>query len=403
MGESKNPSLLEICKAAFYIGVIGYGGPAILAQMKKTFSHEKKWVSEREFMEALSLAQVLPGATGVSIMGYLGYKLQRFWGGVLVPLSFITPAIVAVLVLSWIYFTYGNLPFVRSLFLGLGALVVGLLVNAIGQLSKSVFRKLDFGDVKGGLISIVTFTGIFFLHTSVIYLILLAGLLGILLFYFTGEFEGERLEKDETHQNKIIITPKRLKKEDYLPLILVAALVAVITVFPVLRQIFLAFFKIGMFAFGGGFTTIPLIQHEVVEGLHWLNTKQFVDGIALGQVTPGPVFITATFIGYKVWGILGGLVATLAVFMPSLIAIIALADLHAKVKKAKIVQVIIRGFLSGFIGLLVAVALQFGLKSLISWQAWLICLVTIIWMMFLKKNAVWAIIGTMIFSLLFIK
>jgi chromate transporter len=128
-----------------------------------------------------------------------------------------------------------------------------------------------------------------------------------------------------------------------------------------------------------------------------------VDGIALGQVTPGPVFITATFIGYKVWGILGGLVATLAVFMPSLIAIIALADLHAKVKKAKIVQVIIRGFLSGFIGLLVAVALQFGLKSLISWQAWLICLVTIIWMMFLKKNAVWAIVGTMVFSLLFIK
>ena len=88
----KKPSLLELIKTTFYIGVIGYGGPAILAQMKKSFVHEQEWVSEKEFMESLSLAQILPGATGVSIMGYIGFKLHKFWGGILAPLFYILPA-----------------------------------------------------------------------------------------------------------------------------------------------------------------------------------------------------------------------------------------------------------------------------------------------------------------------
>jgi chromate transporter len=157
----KKPSLLQLIKTTFYIGAIGYGGPAILAQMKKSFVHEQEWISEKEFMDSLSLAQILPGATGVSIIGYIGFKLHKFWGGILAPLFYILPATIAMIALSWAYFKYGNISFIKALFAGLGALVVALLFNATKTLSKSVFKKITIKDWKGITISLLTFIGIF--------------------------------------------------------------------------------------------------------------------------------------------------------------------------------------------------------------------------------------------------
>ncbi|MFA6048140.1 MAG: chromate efflux transporter [Parcubacteria group bacterium] len=395
----KKPTLPELLKTTFYIGAIGYGGPAILALMKKTFVQKKEWISEKEFMNALSLAQILPGATGVSLMGYTGFKLRKLWGGILAPLAFILPASIAITVLAWAYFTFGNLSFVKALFAGLGALVVALLVNATLILGKSVFKHLDRKDIKGLIISCATFVGVFFLGINVIWLILIAGFLGFVFFYFTREFEDEKARKGEA----LLAEPNILKREslsakDFTPVIL-AVLIFIAGLFiPYTRSLITAFLGIGSLAFGGGFTTIPLIQHQVVDAHGWLTVKQFVDGIALGQITPGPVFITATFIGYRVAGILGALFATLAIFAPSLAAMIALADIHGRVQNLKIVKVIVKGFLSGFIGLLIAVTLQFAFKSLISWQAWLIFALSIVWLLILKKESVWAILGTAILS-----
>lgn len=401
MDTFKKPTLFGLCKTTFYIGVIGYGGPAILALMKKTFVHKKTWISEKEFMNALSLAQILPGATGVSVMGYIGFKLHKIWGGILAPLFYILPATIAMTILAWAYFRFGNLPFAQALFAGLGALVVALLINATWILGKSVFKGLDVRNLKGFIISLITFTGIFFLHINIIWLILIAGFLGFLLYYFTGEFEEEKAKNNEA----LLSEPDILKREplstiDFVPVIFMAVIFTAGLLIPVTRDIITTFLGIGVFAFGGGFTTIPLIQHQVVDTQNWLTVKQFMDGIALGQVTPGPVFITATFIGYRVAFIAGALLATLAIFTPSLIAMIALADIHARIQNLKIIRVIIKGFLSGFIGLLLAVTLQFALKSLISWQAWIIFAGTIFWLMVLKKDSIWAILGTIVLLLL---
>jgi chromate transporter len=397
----KKPSLLQLLKNTFYIGAIGYGGPAILAQMKKSFVQEKEWISEKEFMDSLSLAQILPGATGVSIIGYIGFKLHKFWGGILAPLFYILPATMSMVALSWAYFKYGNISFIKALFAGLGALVVALLFNATKTLGKSVFKIITIKDWKGIAISLLTFIGIFFLKINVIWLILFAGTLGFIFYYFTKEFEKEKTSNGESLLS-IPDETKRVKmtKSDYLPVILIAIIFAIALIIPNIRLIVTTFWSIGAFAFGGGFTTIPLIQHQVVDSLHWLSAPQFIDGIAMGQITPGPVFITATFIGYHVAGILGAIFATLAIFTPSLALMIGLSGIHAKVKNLKIVKVIVKGFLSGFIGLLVAVTLQFAFKSLISWQAWLIFALSLFWIMYLKKDAVWAILGTVVLSLL---
>jgi chromate transporter len=396
----KKPTLAELLKTTSYIGVIGYGGPAILVLMKKTFVHQKDWISEKEFMNALSLAQILPGATGVSVMGYIGFKLHKLWGGILAPLLYIFPTTVAMVALAWAYFTFGSLSFVQALFAGLGALVVALLVNATLILGKSVFKKITIKDWKGFVISLATFIGIFFLKINIIWLILLSGVFGFIFFYFTREFEDEKARKGEvllTEQN--ILKRESLSIKDWTPAILVAIVFIIGLSMPYTRNLSTTFLGIGALAFGGGFTTIPLIQHQVVDAHGWLSVKQFVDGIALGQITPGPVFITATFIGYRVAAIFGALMATLAIFTPSLIAMIALADIHGRVQNLKIVKVIIKGFLSGFIGLLIAVTLQFAFKSLVSWQAWLIFILAIGWLMMLKKNSVWAILGTIALSL----
>jgi len=397
----KKPTLAELLKTTFYIGAIGYGGPAILALMKKTFVHKKEWIEEKEFMNALSLAQILPGATGVSVMGYIGFKLHKLWGAILAPLLYIFPATIAMIALAWAYFAFGNISFVKALFAGLGALVVALLINATLILGKSVFKKITLRDWKGFTISLATFIGVFFLKINIIWLILLAGFFGFIFFYFTREFEDEKAKKGEV----LLAEPDILKREhlsagDFTPAILVALVFVVGLIMPYTRDLITTFLGIGALAFGGGFTTIPLIQHQVVDLHSWLTVKQFVDGIALGQITPGPVFITATFIGYHVAAIIGALFATLAIFTPSLTAMILLADIHGRVQNLKIVKVIIKGFLSGFIGLLVAVTLQFAFKSLISWQAWLIFTLAIGWLMILKKNSVWAILGTVALSLL---
>jgi chromate transporter len=397
----RKPTLFDLCKTTFYIGAVGYGGPAILALMKKTLVDRREWISEKEFMNALSLAQILPGATGVEVITYIGFKLHKLWGGILAPLCFILPAAVAVTTLAWAYFRFGDVAFVSALFAGLGALVVALLVSATWTLGRSVFKKLETADIKGLAIGLMTFISAYFFDLNIIWLILAAGFLGFVLFYFTGEFEGERATSGEA----LLFEPDVLQREqlglrDFIPVIAIAALLGIGLLFSSTRALLTTFLGIGALAFGGGFTSIPLIQHQVVDAQGWLTTKQFLDGIALGQITPGPVLITATFVGYHVALVAGALFATLAIFTPSVAAMIAVADIHARVQDLKIVKVVVKGFLSGFIGLLLAVTLQFAFKSLVSWQAWLIFLGAIVWIMVLKKDSVWAIIATIAVSLL---
>jgi chromate transporter len=397
----RKPTLLDLCKTTLYIGTVGYGGPAILALMKRTLVDRREWIAEREFMNALSLAQILPGATGVSVITYVGFKLGKLWGAILAPLFYILPAAIAVTALAWAYFRFGNVSFVKALFAGLGALVVALLLSATWTLGRSVFKRLDIGNAKGLLISLTTFVGVYFLDLNIIWLILLAGVLGFALFYFTREFAGERAASGEV----LLSEPRALEREplsarDFIPVVAVAAAFGLGLLVASTRALLTTFLGIGSLAFGSAFAAIPLMQHQAVDAHHWLTTKQFLDGIALGQITPGPILITATFVGYHAASVAGALFATLAIFIPSIAAMIALADVHARVQNLKIVKVAVRGFLCGFIGLLIAVTLQFATKSLVSWQAWLIFLGAVFWLMVLKRDSVWAILGTIALSLL---
>jgi chromate transporter len=153
-------------------------------------------------------------------------------------------------------------------------------------------------------------------------------------------------------------------------LVVACVLIVPLAFAPILAQLNLLFMKVDLMAFGGGWTSIPLIQREVVDRFGWLSTREFIDGIALGQVTPGPIVITATFVAYKAGGFLGAFLGTLAVFLPSFVIVTSLAPHYERIKKSPAIQVMVRGILAAFMGMLLFVAYRFGREALVDWQTW---------------------------------
>jgi chromate transporter len=398
----KQPTLFQFAKTALYIGIIGYGGPAVLGQMKKKLVHERGWVSGENFMNALSLADILPGATGVTLIGYLGYKLKGIKGWLLGAGLYVLPAFLYTTALAWFYFKYNNIGFVQKIFTGLGALVVALLVNALINLSKPVFGKSGiYRYLKAIAIALPAFLLEFFAGINATFIYILSGTLGFTLYYFSKEIvvaQETRAEIEEEKKEKIIWKSILTSHFTYLLFLLVMIGFLLWYFVPLLGLLISSFMHMGTFALGSGFTIIPLMKSIAVDQNHWVTLKQFQDGLAVGQITPGPILITAAFIGYRVMGWLGALIATVSIFLPSLTLIVVLGGFHERIKHLKVVKAIIKGFLAGFIGIITAIAVQFGEKSLINWQTWLIFIISLIVIAKFKKDVIWVITGTIIAS-----
>ena len=389
---TKNPSLKQLLLTSLFIGITGYGGPAILVHMKNIIVNKKKWVDEKQFLSGLSMAQLLPGATGVTLMGYLGFKLKKAHGSIIMPFFYALPAFTFITILTWAYQNFGQLHFVESLFSGLGALVIALLLNAVIGMGKTVLKGTFIEKGSAFLIACLSFSGIFFFHINIIFLILFSGLASYMLNYF-GISEKQQAKPSLNEKGSTIAL------HQYILAIAALALIGFLAILSPARQLFIEFFKIGLLAFGGGFTSIPLMQHEIVNVRHWVNLAQFRDGIAMGQITPGPVLITATFVGYIRMGLLGALVSTVAIFLPSLMGVLLLGRFHEQFKDHPATKSIFQGILAGFTGLLVATTFSFGIHSLVEVKTWGIFLVTAVMLIFYKIEPLWMIGGTLLVSL----
>jgi chromate transporter len=344
------PSLSILFIKIFKLGATAYGGPAMIGQIKQTAVNEYAWLKEGEFLRGMALCQLVPGATMVQMVTYIGYRLGGFWGAFISATAFILPAFVALIILSALYFNLQTLPFIHALFKGLGAIVVAIVLNSSITLGKSILK-----DWKAILISVLSFFGFFF-RLNVLLIFVLAGAVALLL-----HPKGNQLKAPPTESLK----QEEGKGKDRLLLGLFAVLISAAMILtylinPRLTSLCLRLSKIGALAFGGGFTMIPLIQYEVVDRFQWLSTKEFLDGIALGQITPGPIMITATFIGYKLSGLLGALMATVGIFSPSFFILILLIPYYDRLKGVEIVRTIERGILGSFIGMLGLILYNFG-------------------------------------------
>jgi len=349
------PSLVSLFLKIFKLGATAYGGPAMITQIKETAVNRYGWVKEGEFMRGAALCQLIPGATMVQIVTYIGYRVRGVWGALTAAVAFVLPAFIALLILSAIYFKFQNLWFIQALFKGLGAIVVAIILNACITFGRSILT-----DWKVILVAVLSFVAFLFRWNFVL-IFVLAAIAGLLL----------RPKKPQTKAAPPGgATQEMVKEKEYPILALLAAFICVVLVLsylidPNITALSLSLSKIGALAFGGGFTAIPLIQYEMVDRFHWLSTKEFLDGIALGQVTPGPILITATFVGYKVASLLGAFMATIGVFFPSFFILVLLIPYHDRLRGVDKVRMMEQGVLGSFIGMLALVLYNFGTTSLV--------------------------------------
>jgi chromate transporter len=349
------PSLVSLFLKIFKLGATAYGGPAMISHIKETTVNRYQWVKEGEFMRGVALCQLIPGATMIQIVTYAGYRVRGIWGALTAAVAFVLPAFIAILILSAIYFKFHTLWFTQALFKGLGAVVVAIILNACISFGRSILN-----DWKVILIAVLSFFAFFF-QLNFVLIFVLAAVAGFALRPKTPTMKAGPPGK----------APMEGRKEkEYLIVVLLAAFICLALILsylvdPKITSLSLNLSKIGALAFGGGFTAIPLIQYEMVDRFQWLSTKEFLDGIALGQVTPGPILITATFIGFKISGLLGAFMATLGVFFPSFFILVLLIPYHDRLRGVERVRMMEQGVLGSFIGMLALVLYNFGRASLV--------------------------------------
>ena len=329
----------EIAVGFLEIGATAYGGPAVMGVMQQEFQEKRQWTSKPRFLEGMALVNVLPGATATQLGIFLGYVRGGWWGGLLAGLCFAAPAFVVMLALTVAYGAFGVSPIVRGALYGLGPVVLAIFFAALFRLGKTALRSRT-----QGLLAVGAALAALLSPLGAAAILMAAGGVGLLLFY------SKRV-------GAIVLVVLTLALA-LLPLVAWSPLAApaAVTQAPSLGRVAALFATIGAFTFGGGVTMIALMEEHVVDRLHWLTPREFVDGLALGQLTPGPVLMVAAYVGYKTLGVGGALVAAAASFLPSFVLMLALLPVFDRIRNLAWAKAVMQGIVPGVIGVM-AVAL----------------------------------------------
>jgi chromate transporter len=334
------------------LGLTAFGGPAMIAYIKELSVNHNKWLDEETFKDGVSLCQSIPGATAMQMAAYVGLRSKGLIGALLSYVGFGLPAFTLMLILSIAYVGAHELPFAVSLFKGLQVIVVAIIANATYSFSKGIFK--NYGEILIALIS----AALLWLSVSPFVIIVGAALVGTLFFMNPGSPALPiHIRKKNQREFKQVIA---------LFIIFLAGLAGLYIANIKLFNLATLMLKIDLFAFGGGFGSVPLMLHEIVDIRKWVDSKTFMDGIALGQVTPGPIVITATFVGYLLYGFKGALVATIAVFSPSFLILTGVTPFFDKLKTSKYFVGATKGILATFVGLLFYATIKFA--SAVPWD-----------------------------------
>ena len=339
MAEPLGNTWKEIAIGFLKVGATAYGGPAIMGIMQAEFQERRQWTSKPRFLEGMALVNVLPGATATQLGIFLGYVRGGWWGGLLAGLCFAAPAFLVMLALTIAYAAIGVSPILRAALYGLGPVVLAIFFAALVRLGRSALRSWSHGLIALGA-AVAALLG----PLGAAAILLLAGGVGLFLFH------GKRLGTLVLAGIAIVLA--LLSLAAWSPLGSSVSPEAE----PTLGRMASLFAAIGAVTFGGGLTMIALLEEHVVNHLHWLTPREFVDGLALGQLTPGPVLMLAAYVGYKVLGITGAVVAAAAIFLPSFVLMLVLLPVFDRIRTLTWARAVMQGIVPGVIGVM-AVAL----------------------------------------------
>ena len=318
----------------------------MVAQIRELSTRRHQWLDETDFKNGVALCQSIPGATAMQTAAYVGLRVRGISGAFAAYLGFGLPAFILMFALSALYIRFNDLPRFISLFSGLQVIVIAIIIDAVYSFGRNI--ATNYKSLIVALLSALAFwEGI-----SPFIVIVGAGIAGM-------AFSGVSVSKTSFDSN-IRTTPSTAKQVTIIFFSFLLCFAALYFLNNKLFTLAAVMLKIDIFAFGGGFASLPLMLHEVVINRGWLDSKTFMDGIALGQVTPGPIVITATFVGYLVYGLSGAVVATIAIFAPSFFMLVIVAPFFDRLKNSVYLLRAIDGVLASFVGLLLYVCFKFA-------------------------------------------
>jgi chromate transporter len=358
--------LAEIAALFLRLGFTAFGGPAAhIALMHDEVVIRRRWLTDEQFLDLLGATNLIPGPNSTEMAIHIGY-VRAGWAGLLLGgICFITPAMLIVLLLAWLYVRFGTTPEAGWLLYGIKPVVIAIIAQAIWNLGGKALRNISLIVI--GLSVFV----LYFLGGNEILLLFGAGLIYMLFSNL------QRLRK----VNLTVV----------FPLSAVALSQATIPFsFPVL---FLTFLKIGSVLYGSGYVLLAFLRADFVLRLGWLTDQQLLDAVAIGQVTPGPVFTAATFIGYLLGGTWGALLATLGIFLPSFIFVAISNPLIPKIRNSAWAGSLLDGVNASALGLMAAVTFQLARSSLIDLYTIVIAIISLILLLRYKINSTWLIAG----------
>ncbi len=358
-------SLKELSKSIFKVGLFGFGGGlGMLALLRTECVKKKQFITDDELSTAVAMGQMLPGPFVPNYCEYIGYHLFGIRGAVASGAALILPSFILMIILSWFYLTYNTLPGITLVFKGIGAVITSIILWASYEMGRVLIK-----NVKGVVIFFFALA-LFLLKFDPILTVIISGVLGI-------AFEHVRFTRHAMLAVPLLLFDFRKALE-----------------------LFGIFAKIGTVIFGGGYAAIPFIQNEVCTVRNWLTAKEFVDAVALGQMTPGPVAITATFVGFKVMGIPGAMIATLGIFLPSFLMLLVMVRIYQRVSA----NVYVRSFFNGIKSAVVAILLSTGVFFvLLNWQQPVYAvfgIVSLFLLVFIKFEPIFLILAGAVFSLI---
>lgn len=345
-------TLAALCRYFLRLGTLGFGGPiALVGSMQRDLVEERRWVSQRDYIDGLALAQLAPGPLAAQLAIYLGWIRGRVLGATLVALAFILPSFAMVLVLSWLYVRYGGMPWMQGAFYGIAASVIAIIARGAFKLVRMTLAADRLLWVVFLVNAVVTaWTGV-----EVVWLILLSGVAvwiararstvspGIAA---SIGIPGAAQFLSGLHGNA---DPRTLLDIGWF------------------------FAKAGAFVFGSGLAIVPFLRGGVVDRFHWLDERQFLDAVAVAMITPGPVVITTAFIGYLVAGPAGAVVAAVGVFLPCYLFVIVPASYYRKHGSRPGLRSFVQGVTAAATGAIGGAVVVLGRGALIDLPTALIC------------------------------
>lgn len=328
------------------IGATSWGGfMSLISMIQKRVVEKDRMLDNAKVMEGISLASVLPGPMAVNVVSYVGYQLGGWRGAFIGVAAVILPSFVLMLALSHFYFQYGDIPAMSHFFSGILPAVAAI----IASVAISMGRK-NISDIPQMLIAIVSAVAVFVSKSyfSTLAILLASAVMGYLIYF-------------KKTDSPAVPEPARGDFKISYPFVAVAVLLIALVAWPqsnplaaLHRTILLTFSGMSLTQFGGGYVIIPAMQKVIVDGHHWLSDRSFADAIAVGQVTPGPIFISAAFIGYKLAGFWGALNATIAIFTPTAILTVIAARFFNRINQSEVVIAVFKGLRPAIIGMIIS-------------------------------------------------